>query len=97
MRRRPTIEEPFQKAAIEIVGPVGQASRPGKTYILVDLATNSPRPWLEADPVADVLLAIFSRVGFPQEVLTDQGSNFMWAPLWCLWETHGVRLPWAPA
>jgi transposase InsO family protein len=31
----------------------------------------------EAETVADALISMFSRVGVPKELLTDQGSNFM--------------------
>ncbi|CAM4679860.1 unnamed protein product, partial [Lepidochelys olivacea] len=56
-----------------------------------------PLASIEADTVADALLTIFSRVGFPKEVLTDQGSNFMSALLRSLWEKCGVRHDWASA
>ncbi|CAM4532741.1 unnamed protein product [Lepidochelys kempii] len=69
--------------------------------VVVDFATRYPEAVplasIEADPVADALLTIFSRVGFPKEVLTDQGSNFMSALLRCLWEKCGVRHDWASA
>ncbi|CAM4708603.1 unnamed protein product [Lepidochelys olivacea] len=97
------IEEPFQKVAMDIVGPLSRTTRSGKKYILgvVDFATRYPEAVplasIEADTVADALLTIFSRVGFPKEVLTDQGSNFMSALLRCLWEKCGVRHDWASA
>ncbi|CAM5152957.1 unnamed protein product [Natator depressus] len=78
-------------------------TRSGKKYILVvvDFATRYPEAVplasIEADTVADALLTIFSRVGFPKEVLTDQGSNFMLALLRCLREKCGVRHNWASA
>ncbi|XP_075764387.1 uncharacterized protein LOC142819706 [Pelodiscus sinensis] len=103
LRPLPIIEEPFQKVAMDIVGPFNRATRTGKKYILVvvDFATRYPEavalPSIEADTVADALLTIFSRVGFPQEVLTDQGSNFMSALLRCLWEKSGVQHTWASA
>ncbi|CAM4626935.1 unnamed protein product, partial [Lepidochelys olivacea] len=103
LRPLPIIEEPFQKVAMDIVGPLSRTTRLGKKYILgvVDLATRYPEAVplasIEADTVADALLTIFSRVGFPKEVLTDQGSNFMSALLRCLWEKCGVRHDWASA
>ncbi|CAM5124599.1 unnamed protein product [Natator depressus] len=101
LRPLPIIEEPFQKVAMDIVGPLSKTTRSGKKYILVvvDFATRYPEAVplasIEADTVADALLTIFSRVGFPREVLTDQGSNFMSALLRCLWEKRGVRHDWA--
>ncbi|CAM5129251.1 unnamed protein product [Natator depressus] len=103
LRPLPIIEEPFQKVAMDIVGPLSKTTRSGKKYILVvvDFATRYPEAVplasIEADTVADALLTIFSRVGFPREVLTDQGSNFMSALLRCLWEKCGVRHDWASA
>ncbi|CAM4532736.1 unnamed protein product [Lepidochelys kempii] len=101
LRPLPIIEEPFQKVAMDIVGPLSRTTRSGKKYILVvvDFATRYPEAVplasIEADTVADALLTIFSRVGFPKEVLTDQGSNFISALLRCLWEKCGVRHDWA--
>ncbi|CAM4586800.1 unnamed protein product [Lepidochelys olivacea] len=103
LRPLPIIEEPFQKVAMDIVGPLSRTTRSGKKYILVvvDFATRYPEAVplasIEADTVANALLTIFSRVGFPKEVLTDQGSNFMSALLRCLWEKCGVRHDWASA
>ncbi|CAM5103968.1 unnamed protein product [Natator depressus] len=103
LRPLPIIEEPFQKVAMDIVGPLSKTTRSGKKYILVvvDFATLYPEAVplasIEADTVADALLTIFSRVGSPREVLTDQGSNFMSALLRCLWEKCGVRHDWASA
>ncbi|CAM5131992.1 unnamed protein product [Eretmochelys imbricata] len=88
---------------MDIVGPLSKTTRLGKKYILVvvDFATRYPEAVpiasIEADTVADVLLTIFSRVGFPKEVLTDEGSNFMSALLRCLWEKCGVQHNWASA
>ena len=31
----------------------------------------------DAEHVAEELVTVFSRVGIPEEILTDQGSNFM--------------------
>ncbi|KAM7133958.1 uncharacterized protein RBU57_017819 [Macrochelys suwanniensis] len=102
-RSLPIREEPFQKVAMNRVGPLSRATRSGKKYILVvvDFATRYPEAVplfsIEGDTVANALLTIFSRVGFPKEVLIDQGSNFMSALLRCLWEKCGVRHSWASA
>ncbi|CAM4682003.1 unnamed protein product [Caretta caretta] len=83
--------------------PLSKTTRLGKKYILVvvDFATRYPEAVplasIEADTVAVAFLTIFSRVGFPKEVLTDQGSNFMSALLRCFWEKCGVRHNWASA
>ncbi|XP_072169909.1 uncharacterized protein [Diadema setosum] len=78
----PVIGSPFRKIALDIVGPLPR-SKKGNRYILVvcDYATRYPEavplPSIEAERVADELIRIFSRVGIPHELLSDQGSNFM--------------------
>ena len=75
------MEEPFQRIAMDIVGPLPR-SRSGKCYILVvcDYATRYPEAVplrsIDAEHVAEELVVLFSRVGVPKEILTDQGSNF---------------------
>ena len=54
----------------------------GNKYILMvfDYATWFPEAFalksIDAEHVAEVLMSLFSRVGVPKEILTDQGSNF---------------------
>ena len=78
----PIIEEPFSRIAMDIVGPLSR-SRSGKSYILVicDYATSYPEAValksIDAECIAEELMQLFSRTGIPQEILTDQGSNFM--------------------
>ena len=77
----PVLEEPFSRIAMDIVGPLPR-SHSGKRYILVvcDYATRYPEAILlksiEAECVAEELVTLFSRMGIPKEILTDQGSNF---------------------
>lgn len=77
----PIIEVPFQRIAMDIVGPLAR-SRSGKRYILVicDYATTYPEAIplrsIDAEIIAEELVQFFSQVGIPQEILTDQGSNF---------------------
>ena len=66
---------------MDIVGPLPR-SRSGNQYILVicDYATRYPEAVplrrTDAQHVAEELVKLFSRVGIPTEILTDQGSNF---------------------
>ena len=66
---------------MDIVGPLPRSSS-GKKYILVicDYATRYPEAvalrTIDANAVAEELLAFFARVGVPEEILTDQGTNF---------------------
>ena len=78
----PLVEKPFQHLAIDIVGPLLR-SRAGNKYILTicDYGTRYleavPLPSIEAEQIAKELVKLFSRVGIPNEILTDQGTNFM--------------------
>ena len=79
----PLIDTPFKREVVDTVGPLAPPSEAGHQYILtlVEYATRYP----EAVPlkkiitgaVAEALLDIYSRVGIPEEVLTDQGTQFM--------------------
>ena len=77
----PIIATPFKRIAMDIVGPLPK-SRSGKRYILVvcDYATRFPEAIalksIDAARIAEELLKLFARVGIPDEILTDQGSNF---------------------
>lgn len=77
----PIINEPFTKIAMDIVGPLNR-TKSGKKYILtiIDHSTRYPEAFalkeIDAKSVASALIEIFSRVGLPKIILTDQGSNF---------------------
>ena len=77
----PIMDMPFRRIAMDIVGPL-PCSSTGKRYILVicDYTTRYPEAvalrTIDANTVADELLAFFARVGVPDEILTDQGTNF---------------------
>lgn len=78
----PLIDEPFKRIAVDLIGPVAPVSEHGNRYILtvVDFATRYPEavalPKIETERVAEALLDIFSRVGFPKEILSDRGGQF---------------------
>ncbi|XP_069138991.1 uncharacterized protein [Argopecten irradians] len=80
--RMPLIDTPFKRVAIDLVGPLQPATARGNRFILtvVDYATRYPEavalPGIETERVAEALVDIYSRVGIPREVLTDQGSQF---------------------
>ena len=77
----PVLSEPFSRIAMDIVGPLPK-SQSGNMYLLVicDYATRCPEAILlrtiDAEHVAEELIGLFARVGVPQEILADQGSNF---------------------
>ena len=74
--------EPFSRVCVDIVGPLEPASSTGKKYILtyVDMATRYPDavalPSMEAETVSRALFEICSRVGFPETLTSDNGTNF---------------------
>ena len=73
---------PFNRVAMNIVDPLPR-SRAGNRYILVmcDYGTQYPEAIplmsIDAEHVAKELVKMFSRVGIPSKILTDQGANFM--------------------
>ena len=72
----------FWRIAMDIVGP-HLKTQSGKRFILVvcDYATRYPEAValrsVEAVHIAEELVGIFSRVGVPEEIITDQWANFM--------------------
>jgi len=79
----PLMSEPFSQVAIDIVGPLPVCKESGNRFILtvLDLCTHYPEaiPLKRhtASDVAQALSTVFSRFGFPQEILSDQGTDFM--------------------
>ena len=95
----PIVDEPFARIAMDIVGPLPR-SRAGNRYVLVicDYATRYPEAValksIDAENVAEELVKLFSRVGIPREILTDQGSNFtskLLAEMYCLLHIKALR------
>ncbi|XP_021345000.1 uncharacterized protein LOC110444964, partial [Mizuhopecten yessoensis] len=78
----PLIDTPFKRIAVDLVGPLQPATDRGNRFILtvVDYATRYPEAvalrGIETERVAEALVDIFSRVGVPSEMLTDQGAQF---------------------
>lgn len=78
----PIVEVPFERIAMDLVGPIVKSAR-GHQYILVilDYATRYPEAIplrnMTAKTIAKELVLVFSRVGIPKEILTDQGTPFM--------------------
>ena len=79
----PLVSEPFAEVAIDIIGPLPVYQESGNRFMLtvLDLCTHYPGaiPLKQhtAANVAQALGTVFSRFGFPQEILSDQGSDFM--------------------
>ena len=80
--KMPVIDTPFKRVAVDLVGEIFPASSRGHRYILtvVDYATRYPEAValknISTISVAEALVSIFFRVGIPQEILSDQGTQF---------------------
>ncbi|XP_052080712.1 uncharacterized protein LOC127718696 [Mytilus californianus] len=77
----PSIDVPFRRIAIDFVGPLPVTERKNRyILVIVDCSTRYPEAVAlrsqDAETVVDSLMEVFSRVGFPEELLSDQGSNF---------------------
>ena len=79
----PWVHIPFDKVAIDLIGPLYPVTNRGKRYILtvVDYATRYPEAVplekIDTESIAEALMGIFSRVGFPREILSDNGTQFV--------------------
>ena len=82
LRKMPLVDIPFSRIAIYIVGPINPPTNDGNGFILtvVDYTTRYPEAKalkkIDSETVAEKLVEIYSRVGIPREVLTDQGKQF---------------------
>ena len=99
------ITTPFSKIAVDIVGELPITTNKNR-YILtvIDYATR----WVEAIPlknidtvtVSEALCTIFTRFGFPSEVLSDGGPQFtsdlMYQVMKSLGITHKFTTPYHP-
>ena len=78
----PLIDTPFRRVAVDLIGPIAPMTERGNRYILtlVDYCTRYPEAIalrsIETVRVAEALLEIFSRLGVPDEILTDMGTQF---------------------
>ena len=83
LQNTPIIDVPFKRVAVDPVEPMSPPSESGYRDILtlVDYATRYPEavPLKNIDmvSVAEALLDIYSRVGVPEEVLSDLGRQFV--------------------
>ena len=79
VERIPVVKVPFEKVAIDLIGPLNRGHR--WILTLVDFATRYPeavalKP-IDTEVVAEALVGIFSHVGLPTEIISDNGSQFV--------------------
>ena len=83
LERLPIIQTPFKRVGVDIVGPIYPASERGYRYILTMVDHGSrypeavPMKNIQAETVAEALVDMFSRVGLPEEILSDLGTQFV--------------------
>ncbi|XP_063315604.1 uncharacterized protein LOC134615116 [Pelobates fuscus] len=93
----PIIADPFGRIAVDFIGPLAKPSPTGKKYILiiVDYATRYPEAValnnLQAEIVAGALMRVFSRMGFPREIVSDMGTQFIAEMTHQLWKLAGFK------
>ncbi|KAL8598384.1 hypothetical protein ACOMHN_032661 [Nucella lapillus] len=78
----PVVSTPFEQVGVDIIGPINPSSSRGHRYVLtmIDYATK----YVEATPlervttitVAEALLDMWSRLGVPNKVISDRGTQF---------------------
>ena len=79
----PVRDTQFKRVSFDFVGPIFPASQRGYTYILtaVNLASRYPEAVplknIDTEMVAEAMVDMFSRVGIPQEILPDLGTQFV--------------------
>ena len=79
----PVVNVPFEKVAIDIIGPIVPKSGRGHRWILtlVDFATRYPEAVclksIETEMIAEALLTIFARMGIPKTIVSDNGPQFV--------------------
>ena len=92
----PLIDRPFQKCAIDLIGPLPMSENKNLYVLtLIDYATR----WVEAIPLRDItsqavseaLLTIFARVGLPEEILSDGGPQFVSQVMELVLQTLGIK------
>ena len=78
----PVITEPFSRISIDITGPFSPPSNDGHSYILsiIDVATRFPEAValkkIDTATVAEEVIKVCARMGFPKEILSDNASQF---------------------
>ena len=83
LEKMPLIDMPFKRVAIDLIGPISPPSKEGHRYILtlVDDATRYPEAVplknIDTETVAEALVDIFSRLGIPEDILSDLGTQFV--------------------
>lgn len=82
LEKMPLVDVPFRQVAVDLVGPIRPSSNRGHSYILVqvDYATRYPEATplkkIDTATIAEALWEMWTRVGIPERVISDNGSQF---------------------
>ena len=76
----PVMSVPFARIAMDMVGPLPQTDEGHKFVLTVcDYGMKFPEAFpmktTTSKEVAEALVELFSRVGLPEEILSDRGTN----------------------
>ena len=83
IKNMPLIDTHFKRVAVDLVGPIHPPSESGQRYTLtlVDYATRYPDAIplknITTETLAEALVDMYSRLGIPEEVLSDMGAQFI--------------------
>ena len=92
-----TATRPFQKVAIDIIGLMPIMSNRGHRYILtlIDICSRYaeavPLKKIESTDIVQALYLIFTRIGFPEEIISDRGTQFTSKLTKEFMETFGIK------
>ena len=92
----PIIREPFKRLAMDVVGPLSH-TRSGNKYlqVVMDYATKWPEAFalrnVTTETVVHCLVEMTARIGIPEELLSDNGSNFISKIMKLYCETMGIK------
>ena len=82
LQELPVVTEPFSQVAVDIIGPITPTSSSGNRYVLtlIDYATRYAEaaaiPRWDTTTVAEALYEMWSRLGIPDTVISDRGTQF---------------------
>jgi len=85
LAKMPIIDTPFNRVAVDLVGPIFPPTERGNKYILtiMDYDTRYPETVplkdIQAETVAEAPVNMLTRVGVAKEITSDQGNQFLLA------------------
>ncbi|GFW65673.1 retrovirus-related Pol polyprotein from transposon 412 [Trichonephila clavipes] len=97
MQLVPVISEVFSKLNVDAVGPL-PTTPTGNKYLLTVMCMSSkypvavPMPDIASNTAVLALFQIFSRMGFPKEIQTDQGTSFTSILTSVFFENFGINV-----